>query len=189
MINSRCEDCGLDAIRKGCAVLPCGRCVKSYMATQNGVTKVIETWQMIIPLEDNQGKPFRKDLIGRIRASVRDTFNGETYVRAGGSWKRGQRICADKSIRIEVDVYTEEHDKAEAYMASAKKVFRTILEQEKIYVTYSLSRFEFLLPEEFADDIGLIRPLPKKLDQIAVDLCRRLAAPCNQKSLDSHCQR
>ena len=176
MINSHCEDCRLNAIHKGCAVLPCGRYVKSHVATRNGVIKVIETWQMIIPLQDNQGKPFRKELIDQIRASVRDTFLGETYVKAAGSWKQGQRIWNDKSIRIEVDVYTEDHDKAEAYMVFAKKVLRTILEQERIYVTYSSSRFEFLLFEEFRSDSGVSIPLPEPLDQVTVDLCRLFAA-------------
>jgi hypothetical protein len=177
MINSRCEDCRLDAIRKGCAVLPCGRYLKSYIATQNGVTKVVETWQMIIPLQDNQGKPFPKRLVDVVRADVLRVFPGDTEVKAVGSWKQRQRIYVDHNVRIEVDVCAEDHDKAEAYMAETKKILKTSLKQEKIYVTYSLSRFEFLLREEFADDIGLTTPLPKKLDQIAVDLCRLLAAP------------
>jgi len=172
-----CEDCRLNAIRKGCAVLPCGQYVKPYIATKNGLIKVLETWQMVIPLQDNQGKPFPKKLVDVVRADVLRVFPGDTEVKAVGSWKQGQRIYVDRNVRIEVDVCAGDHDKAEAYMADAKRTLKTSLKQEKIYVTYSLSRFEFLLPEEFFSDIGVRASVPESLDQAKVDLYLALVSP------------
>ncbi len=178
MAKDHCEECEMNAIRKGCPVLPCGRYIKSYIASKNGVIKVVETWQMIVPMQERQKKPFPKEIRDVIRADVLRVFSGDTEVEVVGSWKQDQRIDIEENIRIEVDVYTEDHDKAEAYMAEAKKVLASSLKQDKIYVTFSLSRFEFLLPEEFRSDLGLTIPLPKNLDQIMVDLCVTLAAPC-----------
>ena len=175
MARDYCNECRWNAIRKGCPVLPCGQYIQSHIATKNGVIKTVETWQMIVPLCDNQKKPFSEKLVEVIRADVLRVFNGDTEIEAKGSWKQGQRIDIEENIRIEVDVNTEDHDKAEAYMAGAKEVLKSSLKQDKIYVTYSLNRFEFLLPDEFFSDIGLNMPAPKNLDQTKVDLYLALA--------------
>lgn len=177
MAKNYCDDCKWNAISKGCPVLPCGRYIKPYIATPKGVMKVVETWKMTVPLHDNQGARYPETWVDTIKKHVLDTFGADTEVEAVGRWKQGQRIYVDNSIRVEVDVCTEDHDKAEAYMANAKRGLTDFLKQQRIYVTYSLSSFEFLLPDEFLSDIGLNMPAPENLSQIMVDLYLTLAAP------------
>jgi len=178
-MEKQCEDCLWDAARKGCPVLPCGRYVKSYTPSNNGVFKAIETWYLIVPLHDNNGNRYPDKLVETVRNHVLGVFGGDTETDTIGSWKQGQRVCLDESVRIEIDVLVEDHDKAEAYMAEAKQSLKRFLRQDKIYVTMSRGRFELLLQEEFVSDIGLITPLPNQLDQMKIDMCRALAAPIN----------
>jgi hypothetical protein len=178
MMQKQCEECEMEAMNKGYPVLPCGRYLKlPYIATPNGVIKALETWQMIVPLQDNNGKPFPKKLVDIVRADVLANFSGDTEVKAVGSWKQGQRITVEKNVRIEIDVFASDHDKAEAYMAERKKILSKHLKQDRIYVTYLYHRFEFLLVEEFFQELNLkIRKKPKTLSQTDIELYRTLAS-------------
>ena len=171
-----CEDCYQKAIRKGCGVLPCGRHVKPFVPSKNGVLKAIETWRLTIPIHDNDGNRYPELLIEMIRNHVLSVFGGETGVNTTGRWKQDQRIWKDENIRVEIDVYVEHHDIAEAFMVAAKRDLIPILKQERIYVTLSQGRFELLLADEFRGDLGLNIEPPKTLDQAAIDLCLTLAA-------------
>ena len=156
--------------------------MKPFVPSKNNVLKAIDTWYLTVPLHDNDGKRYHAGLVETIRNHVLSVFDGETETRTTGSWKRDQRVCQDDSFRIEIDVYVEDHDKAEAYMAKAKRDLKDFLKQAKIYVTVSRARFELLLPDEFCTELGLNPPaldLPpaKDLNQIKIDLYRTLAGP------------
>ena len=176
MANDCCDECKLDPIVEGFSVLSCGRHVKPYTVTKNGVLKAVETWQITIPLHDNQNKPYPDKLINEIREDVFKNFNADTEVKTVGRWKQNQRICKDKNIRIEVDVCTKEHDRAESYMAKAKRKLKSDLKQDSIYVTVSHARFELLSLEEFANDIGLTIELLEDHNQIVGDQCTTVVA-------------
>lgn len=153
--SEACRKCEDEAkIKKECSVLPCGRYLKTYIASQNGVAKAIETWQMMIPLHDNEGKQYHKDVINNIREVVIKQFGGDTETTAVGRWKQDQRIYVDRNLRVEIDAHANDHDNAESYMVTMKEAIRLILQQERIYVTYSFSRFELLTQDEFFKEIG-----------------------------------
>ena len=123
-------------------------------------------------------QPQRKlaGLVEVIRKDIISSFQGDTELKAVGSWKQDERIFTENNIRIEIDVLASDHEKAEAYMAGMKRLLQKYLKQEKIYVTYAYSRFEFLLPEDFLKEMG--QKIPDKLpelDQLTIDLYRTLA--------------
>jgi hypothetical protein len=178
MMQKQCEECEMEAMHKGYPVLPCGRYLKSpYIATPNGVIKALETWQMIVPLQDNEGEPFPEKLVEVVRADVLKVFGGDTETNVTGSWKQGQRIYVDENVKIEIDVFAKDHDQAEVYMAECKRQLSKHLKQEKIYVTYLYHRFELLLVDEFFKELNLEVPeKPKTLSQTQIELYRTLAS-------------
>lgn len=49
-----------------------------YYATEKGVEKRIESWQIIIPLSDNQQQPFPDEIIDTIKSKIISKFGGLT---------------------------------------------------------------------------------------------------------------
>ena len=41
-----------------------------YFPTSHGVEKRIESWKLIVPLYDNEGKRFRQEVIEKIRDKI-----------------------------------------------------------------------------------------------------------------------
>jgi len=178
MGNPNCKQCEMDTLHKGCPVLPCGRYIKPYIAAPKGVIKAVETWQLIVPPKYKNTKKIPKKIVKAIRAHLIENFGGDTEVKGAGSWKVGQRVDFEPNLKIEIDVFASDHDKAQGYMAEGKRILKKYLKQDKIYVTYSISRFEFLLIYEFFDEIGLEKlpdKIPESLDQLEIDLYRTLA--------------
>jgi hypothetical protein len=64
--------------------------------------------QILLPLYDNAGRPFSKDLVTQVRQELTDLFGGVTlYLRspAVGAWEREPgEVCRDDVILVEVIV-------------------------------------------------------------------------------------
>jgi hypothetical protein len=51
-----------------------------YLATKNGVEKRIQTWRIVIPLHDNEKKPFSEAVIDQIKSLIIEQFSGFTAI-------------------------------------------------------------------------------------------------------------
>lgn len=64
--------------------------------------------QIFLPVYDNAGRPFPKDLVDQVRQELTDVFGGVTlYLRspAVGAWeKESGDVCRDDIILVEVMV-------------------------------------------------------------------------------------
>jgi len=47
-----------------------------YFPTSNGVEKRIESWKLVVPLYDNEGKRFREEVIKKIGGKIINEFGG-----------------------------------------------------------------------------------------------------------------
>lgn len=172
-LHTHCEKCKIDTQNKGCPVTPCGYYLKPYIESPFGVLKVIETWQLVVPLQDDKGNPLEEWSINLVKNDVVRAFRGDTEVRTVGHWIEEQRVYVDKSIRVEIDVSVKNHDKAVKYMVSQKKLLKKILKQKSIYVTLSVNRFELLLVDDFLKELGLelTSDETETIDRVGIDAC------------------
>ncbi|HUO93813.1 MAG TPA: hypothetical protein VMU22_12865 [Rhizomicrobium sp.] len=71
----------------------------------------MELVQILLPIEDNDGKPFPEDVLRRIQHELSDRFGGLTaYERAPakGVWRHGESQHRDEVVILEVMVETVE---------------------------------------------------------------------------------
>lgn len=129
-----------------------------YYPAINGVEKRIESWKLIVPLYDNEGKRFRKETTDTIKSSIIREFGGLSAISTVGSWQSGEQIFHDKSVTIIVDIPVKNHDKALAFFAGLKEQLSKELRQEKIYITYEREASELLSVNEFLQELGFETP-------------------------------
>lgn len=126
-----------------------------YSVTQEGVLKRIETWQVIIPLHDNDGRPFSEEMIESILDNITLSFPGLTMVNCTGRWRGNDRVFIDKNMQVLIDALPLAADVSASYFAGLKKDLQAKLGQEKIYVTKESSKEEMLSYEEFLKEVGI----------------------------------
>jgi hypothetical protein len=129
-----------------------------YRPTSKGIEKSIESWKVIVPLYDNLGKRFRKEVIDGIKSKILREFGGFSAVYTVGGWKSGEQIFQDKNTTIIVDIPVIEHERASSFFADLKDKLREQLRQEKIYVTCENSATELLSTNEFFQELGFEIP-------------------------------
>lgn len=83
--------------------------------------------QLLLPLYDNEKRPFHQEHLDRVRAELTEEFSGVTSYRrspAEGVWKDGGEISHDEIIIFEV--MTKNLDRAwwSKYRADLEKRFR-----------------------------------------------------------------
>ena len=83
--------------------------------------------QLLLPLYDNEKRPFGQEHLDRVRAELTDKFSGVTSYRrspAEGLWKDGGEVSHDEIIIFEV--MTERLDRAwwAEYRADLEQRFR-----------------------------------------------------------------
>jgi hypothetical protein len=83
--------------------------------------------QLLLPLYDNEKRPFGQEQLDRVRTELAEKFGGVTAYRrspAEGIWKEGGEVSHDEIIIFEV--MTEHLDKAwwAEYRAELEKRFR-----------------------------------------------------------------
>jgi hypothetical protein len=125
-----------------------------YYAIQNGVEKRIESWEIIIPLKDNEANQFPEKTVNDIKASIIEEFSGFTSFNVLGSWQSGKQIYKDENIIILVDVPVKDSRVATAFFLSFKQKLMKELSQEKIYVTKKGENSEILSVNEFLQELG-----------------------------------
>ncbi len=138
-----------------------------YFPTCNGVEKRIESWKLVVPLHDNEGKRFREEVIEKIKEKIINEFGGVSLISSVGAWKSGDQILYDKATTIIVDIPVKNRATASAFFAALKEYLRKELRQEKIYVTYEREASELLSVNEFLQELGFETPLdqPQSLTQ------------------------
>ena len=94
-----------------------------YYPVGNGVEKRIESWKLIVPLYDNQGKRFRKEVIDAVRLKVIGEFGGFSEINTVGGWQSRERVFHDKSTTIIVDIPVKEHSKASGFFTAFLSAF------------------------------------------------------------------
>lgn len=125
-----------------------------YFATEKGVEKRIESWQITIPLSDNQQQPFPEELIETIKSKIISKFGGLTSFNVVGYWKSGEKLYLDKNIVIIIDVPLKYHGTASAFFMELKNELMKELRQEKIYITKENEKSELLSFNEFLQELG-----------------------------------
>ena len=130
-----------------------------YYSAKNGVRKRIESWEVVVPLFDNEQQQYPEKAIELIRAKIIHEFGALTSFNVVGYWKSGGRIFFDKSITIIVDVPVKEHKKALTFFLDLKEQLRKDLRQEKVYVTFKKGKAELLSTNEFLQELGFEIPV------------------------------
>lgn len=125
-----------------------------YSATENGVEKRIESWQITIPLTDNQQQPFPDKIIETIKSQIISEFGGLTSFDVVGYWKSGEKLYLDKNIVIMINVPVKYHDTTSAFFMELKDELMNELRQEKIYITKENEKSELLSFNEFLQELG-----------------------------------
>jgi len=138
-----------------------------YFPTSNGVEKRIESWKLVVPLYDNEGKRFREEVIKKIGGKIINEFGGVSSISTVGAWKSGDQVFYDEATTIIVDIPVKNHNTAIAFFTDLKKNLREELRQEKIYITYEREASELLSVNEFLQELGFETPLdqPQALTQ------------------------
>jgi hypothetical protein len=126
-----------------------------YNVTQNGVLKSVESWCVILPLQDNQGIAFKQDLVDGILENLLLDYPGFTITNSVGYWNGSDRVYLDQNYQIIVDAVPDNSSDSSGYFVNLKKKLQKTLNQEKVYVTKQDSKQELLTFDEFFKEIGL----------------------------------
>jgi hypothetical protein len=126
-----------------------------YRITENGICKTIETWSVVIPLHDNDNKPFDNSTINSILQDISLNFPGFTIVNCIGYWKDSAQVYIDKNFQILIDTIPSSVQESSNFFNSLKNKLCEVLRQQKIYITRETSKEEFLTFDEFFNEVGL----------------------------------
>lgn len=83
--------------------------------------------QLLLPLYDNEKRPFGQEYLERVRAELTEKFSGITSYRrspAEGVWKEGGEVSHDEIIIFEVMTKYLDRGWWSAYRADLEKRFR-----------------------------------------------------------------
>ena len=117
--------------------------------------KSIETWNLTIPLYDNDGNPFSKEIIDSILEEISLNYPGFTIVNNIGYWKNLEKKYLDKNLQLIIDTFPFSQGESSRFFAKIKKSLKERLNQKKIYVTKETAKQEFISFDEFFEEIGI----------------------------------
>ena len=126
-----------------------------YAVTDRGVLKHVETWQVIVPLHDNDGRPFEKSTVDSILSDISLNYPGLTVVNCTGYWRAEGRLHIDDNLQLLIDAVPSSAEESARFFAQLKERLQTRLRQEKIYITKQSSKQELLSFDEFLRDVGI----------------------------------
>lgn len=126
-----------------------------YSINKTGITKKLETWQLIIPLVDNSGIRFDQRLIDEILENIAVTFPGYTVVNCIGFWKDQKQTYKDDNLQVIIDTLPSLNADSTSFFSKLKDELCQTLGQEKIYVTKTGDREELISFKEFFSEFGL----------------------------------
>lgn len=126
-----------------------------YRVSSEGVTKNLESWLIVLPLHDNEGKAFPQAAIDGILDSIALTFPGLTAINCTGLWRSQGKTYRDRNLQVVVDVVPNEDNASADFFSKLKAKLAAELSQEKIYVTKQVDKHELLTFDEFFAELGL----------------------------------
>lgn len=126
-----------------------------YSINKAGITKKLETWQLIIPLVDNSGNRFMQSQIDEILENIAVAFPGYTVVNCLGFWKDQTQTYKDDNLQIIIDTLPSKNADTTTFFSKLKEELCQSLGQEKIYVTKTGDREELITFKEFFSELGL----------------------------------
>lgn len=126
-----------------------------YLTTENGIIKKLETWNLIIPLHDNDGVKFSENKIEEILEYITVNYPGFTIVSCIGFWKDQKQIYKDDNYQVIIDTISSNSRESMFFFSNLKLELAKKLNQEKIYLTKTNDKEEILSFREFFDEVGL----------------------------------
>lgn len=129
-----------------------------YKININGVFKVIETWNIFIPLHDNEGVPFGKKFIESTLEDISLNFPGFTIVNCIGYWKDLNQIYTDENLQLIIDIFPFKQGDSTLYFTQLKDNLKKKFDQEKVYITKTNNKEEFISFDEFINEFGIENP-------------------------------
>jgi hypothetical protein len=126
-----------------------------YSINKTGITKKLETWQLIIPLVDNSGNKFSQSQIDNILEDIATSFPGYTVVNCLGFWKDQTQTYKDDNLQVIIDTLPTVSADTTSFFSKLKDQLCETLGQEKIYVTKTGEKEELISFKEFFSELGL----------------------------------
>ena len=71
-----------------------------YTVTDRGVLKKVETWSVIVPLHDNDGVAFEKEIVDQVLDEILLDYPGFSVTNTIGYWKASDQTYVDKNYQI-----------------------------------------------------------------------------------------
>ena len=147
-----------------------------YSINRTGITKRLETWQLIIPLVDNYGNKFPQTQIDAILENIGVTFPGYTMVNCMGFWKDQTQTYKDENLQVIIDTLPNANADTTSFFSNLKDELCKTLGQEKIYVTKTGDKVELISFKEFFSELGLELETTKNSDEENLNLAGQLVA-------------
>jgi len=126
-----------------------------YEITDNGVLKTVESWVVVIPLFDNDGKQFGENVIDEILQQILLDYPGFSLSNIIGYWKGEKETYKDNNCEVVIDTVPDNTQDSSKFFVSLKQQLQVRLKQEKIYIKKQLSNQELLTFDEFFSEVGV----------------------------------
>jgi hypothetical protein len=126
-----------------------------YTVTKNGVLKMVESWSVTLPLHDNEGIHFKKEIVDNFLGDMLLNYPGFTVTNSLGYWKGGDQVYIDHNYQIIIDAIPDTSSDSSEFFIKLKAELQKTLRQEKIYVTKQDAKRELLSFDEFFAEMGL----------------------------------
>lgn len=125
-----------------------------YKVIKNGVEKRIQSWEIIIPLFDNNKIKFPEKVIENIKTKIIGEFSGLSEINCMGLWKSNTTIYKDENIILIIDIPVADNERAEQFFLELKDALSIELDQEKIYITKASEKVEIITVYEYLKELG-----------------------------------
>lgn len=145
-----------------------------YKVIDTGVLKTVESWSLIVPLYDNNGKPFERSIVDSILGELLLSYPGFTVTNTLGYWQGTSRLCVERNYQVLIDSVPDDTADSAKFFSNLKKELQERLAQEKIYVTKQDSKQELLSFDEFFKEVG-VQVESADLQKEANQLAKRMA--------------
>lgn len=126
-----------------------------YKVIDTGVLKTVESWSLIVPLYDNDGKPFDRAVVDSILKEILLNYPGFTVTSILGYWKGSNQLFVDRNYQVLIDSVPDDTADSVKFFNKLKKELQERLVQEKVYVTKQDSKQELLSFDEFFEEVGV----------------------------------
>ena len=146
-----------------------------YKVTDSGVLKTVEAWSLVLPLHDNDGEPFTKEIVDSILATILLSYPGLSIANTLGYWKGAEQTFVDRNYQVLIDAVPNAETDSSAFFSGLKRSLQEQLRQEKIYVTRQDSKQELLSFKEFFSEVG-VEIDDADLRAQASDVAKRMAS-------------